>query len=191
MRQGLADEAVLAEALRRAVRATSAYGSVLYLPSADRRGLVLSAVAGVPVELLSGFRHLSVAAPLPASEAFRTGRTVMLTDPEETMRRYPRVALGLPHLQAFACTPVSADGHPLGVLAVVWPAGYHPSAGCPPAAQGGGQPAGGGDRRRSAGPAGDAVDRHRRGGPAPGPRLRWSGCATGWWGSIRTPGSAI
>ncbi|GAA3030421.1 hypothetical protein GCM10020229_47300 [Kitasatospora albolonga] len=129
MRQGLADEAVLAEALRRAVRATSAYGSVLYLPSADRRGLVLSAVAGVPVELLSGFRHLSVAAPLPASEAFRTGRTVMLTDPEETMRRYPRVALGLPHLQAFACTPVSADGHPLGVLAVVWPAGYTPPPG--------------------------------------------------------------
>ncbi|MFI5530584.1 SpoIIE family protein phosphatase [Kitasatospora sp. NPDC051853] len=128
MRQGPADEAVLAEALRRAVRTTSAYGSVLYLPSADRRGLVLSAVAGIPVELLSGFRYLSVAAPLPASEAFRTGRTVLLTDPEETMRRYPRVALGLPHLQAFGCTPVSADGHPLGVLAVVWPAGYTPSA---------------------------------------------------------------
>ncbi|MFJ8042514.1 SpoIIE family protein phosphatase [Kitasatospora sp. NPDC096147] len=147
MRQGPADEAVVAEALRRAVRTTSAYGSVLYLPSADRRGLVLSAVAGVPVELLSGFRHLSVAAPLPASEAFRTGRTVLLADPEETMRRYPRLALGLPHLHALACTPVSvpvsaqastgpdgpapADGHPLGVLAVVWPAGYHP----PPSAR--------------------------------------------------------
>lgn len=46
--------------LRKAVLSTEAYGCLLYLASADRRSLQLSAVAGVPASLLSGFARLPV-----------------------------------------------------------------------------------------------------------------------------------
>ncbi|WP_407990945.1 SpoIIE family protein phosphatase [Kitasatospora sp. CMC57] len=124
-------EALLAEALLRAVRTTSAYGGVLYLRSADGRSLVLSTVAGVPPHLLSAFRNIPVAAPLPVSEAFRTGRTVQVADADDTMRRFPRLAVGLPYVHAFACTPVTTDTEPLGVLTVLWPGSAVP----PPAAK--------------------------------------------------------
>ncbi|MER5864858.1 SpoIIE family protein phosphatase [Kitasatospora sp. NPDC002040] len=129
MRQVETTEALLAEALLRAVRTTSAYGGVLYLRSADRRSLVLSAVTGVPPHLLSAFRHVAVGAPLPVAEAFRTGRTVQVADADDTMRRYPRLAVGLPHVHAFACTPVIADDEPFGVLAVIWPGAVPPPPG--------------------------------------------------------------
>lgn len=131
MRQGESTGALLAEALLRAVSATSAFAGVLYLRSADRRSLVLSAVTGVPPDLLSAFHRIPVAAPLPAAEAFRTGRTVLLADAEDTMRRYPRLAVGLPYLHASAATPITTDGDALGVLAVIWPGSATP----PPSAK--------------------------------------------------------
>jgi len=111
----------LSMALRKAVQSTSAYGGVAYLRSPDRRSLVLAAVAGVPLPVLSGFRRIPVASPLPAAEAYRTGRTVSLSGAEETMRRFPRLAVGLPYAFASACAPVSGGGEVLGVLSVLWP----------------------------------------------------------------------
>ncbi|MBB4950282.1 serine phosphatase RsbU (regulator of sigma subunit)/PAS domain-containing protein [Kitasatospora gansuensis] len=129
MRRGESVEALLAEALLRAVRTTSAYGGVLYLRSADGRSLVLSAVTGVPPHLLSAFRHIPVVAPLPVAEAYRTGRTVQVADADDTMRRFPRLAVGLPYVHAFACVPFGADDEPLGVLAVLWPSSAVPPPG--------------------------------------------------------------
>ncbi|MER5635436.1 SpoIIE family protein phosphatase [Kitasatospora sp. NPDC002227] len=116
---------VLAAGLRRAVQHAAAYGGVVYLRSPDRASLVLSAVAGVPLSLLSGFRRVPVAGQLPAPVAYRTGRTVALSGAEETMRRFPRLAVGLPYAFASASVPVSAPaalgGERYGALAVLWP----------------------------------------------------------------------
>ncbi|WP_431677013.1 SpoIIE family protein phosphatase [Kitasatospora sp. KL5] len=116
-------EKLLAEALTRAVAATSGYGGLIYLPSPDRRSLVLSTVVGVPLPLLSAFRRIAVMAPLPTSEAYRTGRTIVLADPDETMRRFPRLAVGLPYAYSFAAAPISTRDDTLGVLCVLWPGG--------------------------------------------------------------------
>ncbi|MFD9126977.1 SpoIIE family protein phosphatase [Kitasatospora sp. NPDC059571] len=112
---------ILADALGRAVAATSAYGGMIYLPSRDHRTLVLSTVVGVPLPLLSAFRRVPVAAPLPAAEAYRTGSTVVLAGAEETMRRFPRLSVGMPYAFAFACAPLTAEGIVLGVLCMLWP----------------------------------------------------------------------
>ncbi|GAA2741811.1 SpoIIE family protein phosphatase [Kitasatospora cinereorecta] len=111
----------LADTLLGAVRATAAYGGVLYLRSADRRSLVMSTVVGVPPALLNAFRLVPVAAPIPAAEAFRTGRTIVLTDADDTMRRYPRLAVGLPYAYASATVPVGIGDEVFGVLSVLWP----------------------------------------------------------------------
>ncbi|MDH6129914.1 PAS domain-containing protein [Kitasatospora sp. GP82] len=112
---------MLAHGLRRAVRSTSAYGGMLYLRSPDHRSLVLRAVAGVPLSLLSGFRRLPAAGQVPAAVAYRTGRTVTLAGAEETMRRFPRLAVGMPYAFALASTPVCVGEEAIGALCVMWP----------------------------------------------------------------------
>ncbi|MGW4811167.1 SpoIIE family protein phosphatase [Kitasatospora cineracea] len=125
-----AAEPLLADGLLRAVRSTAAYGGVLYLHSADRRSLAVAAVVGIPLSLLEPFRRIAVAAPLPVADSYRGGRTIVLADADETMRRYPRLAVGLPYAHASAATPVTAGDRTFGVIAVFWPAG----GGRPPAA---------------------------------------------------------
>ncbi|PBC70887.1 serine phosphatase RsbU (regulator of sigma subunit) [Streptomyces sp. TLI_235] len=114
-------EKLLAEGLTRAVALTSGYGGLVYLPSSDHRSLVLSTVVGVPLPLLSAFRRIAVVAPLPPAEAYRTGRTIVLADPDETMRRFPRLAVGLPYAFSFAAAPIATRDGTLGVLCVLWP----------------------------------------------------------------------
>ncbi|RAJ44875.1 serine phosphatase RsbU (regulator of sigma subunit) [Kitasatospora sp. SolWspMP-SS2h] len=122
-RWGAAAEALLADGLLRAVRATAAYGGVLYLHSADRRSLAVAAVAGIPLSLIEPFRRIAVAAPLPVADSYRAGRTIVLADADDTMRRYPRLAVGLPYAHASATTPVTVGDRTFGVIAVFWPAG--------------------------------------------------------------------
>ncbi|GLW59438.1 SpoIIE family protein phosphatase [Kitasatospora phosalacinea] len=124
-----AAEPLLADGLLRAVRATAAYGGVLYLPSADRRSLVVAAVVGIPLSLLEPFQRIAVAAPLPVADSYRGGRTIVLADADDTARRYPRLAVGLPYAHASATTPVTAGDRTFGVIAVFWPAdGSRPPA---------------------------------------------------------------
>lgn len=128
-RRDAAVEQLLADGLLRAVRATAAYGGVLYLHSADRRSLVVAAVVGIPLTLLEPFQRIAVAAPLPVADSYRGGRTIVLADADDTMRRYPRLAVGLPYAHASATTPVTAGDHDYGVIAVFWPAdGSRPPA---------------------------------------------------------------
>ncbi|GAA5022012.1 hypothetical protein GCM10025734_77820 [Kitasatospora paranensis] len=123
---------ILADALGRAVSATSAYGGMVYLPSQDHRTLVLSTVVGVPLPLLSAFRRVPVAAPLPVAESYRSNHTVLLSGAEETMRRFPRLSVGMPYAFAFASAPLTSADLVLGVLCVLWPSD---DAGPPPGAR--------------------------------------------------------
>ncbi|MGW2371926.1 SpoIIE family protein phosphatase [Kitasatospora sp. NPDC001683] len=115
-------DALLAEAVRRVLGSTGAYGAMVYLRSRDRRSLVLQTIAGVPLSIMSPFRRVAAAGPLPVAVCFRTGRSVTLSDPEETMRRFPQLAVGLPYDFVSACVPVGHGGERFGVLSVQWPA---------------------------------------------------------------------
>ncbi|WP_344340531.1 SpoIIE family protein phosphatase [Kitasatospora putterlickiae] len=121
--QALRDrDALLTSAVRRVLGGAEAHGVTLYLRSRDRRSLVLCAVAGVPLAVLGPFRRIAAAGPLPVAVSHRGGRTVVLADTEDTMRRFPQFALGLPYDFASAWVPVRAGGESYGVLGVLGPA---------------------------------------------------------------------
>ncbi|MFJ9775105.1 SpoIIE family protein phosphatase [Kitasatospora sp. NPDC101157] len=115
-------DALLAKAVRRVLGSTGAYAAMVYLRSRDRRSLVLRTVAGVPLSIMSPFRRIAAAGPLPVAVCFRTGRSVTLSDPEDTMRRFPQLAVGLPYDFVSAFVPVEHGGERFGVLSVLWPA---------------------------------------------------------------------
>ncbi|MBD0690296.1 SpoIIE family protein phosphatase [Streptomyces sp. CBMA123] len=113
---------LLAEAVRRVLGSTGAYAAMVYLRSRDGRSLVLRTLAGVPLSIMGPFRRIAAAGPLPVAVCFRTGRSVALSDSEDTMRRFPQLAVGLPYEFVSACVPVGHGGERFGVLSVLWPA---------------------------------------------------------------------
>ncbi|MFJ2579296.1 SpoIIE family protein phosphatase [Kitasatospora aureofaciens] len=115
-------DALLAVAVRTVLGGTGAYGAMVYLRSRDRRSLVLCTIAGVPVSIMSPFRRVAAAGPMPVAVSFRTGRTITLADTEDTMRRFPQLAVGMPYDFASASVPVAAGGERFGVLSVLWAA---------------------------------------------------------------------
>ncbi|MFJ2775156.1 MULTISPECIES: SpoIIE family protein phosphatase [unclassified Kitasatospora] len=121
---GTADERdeLLATAVRTVLGSTDAYGAMVYLRSRDRRSLTLCTLAGVPLSVISPFRRVAAAGPLPVAVSFRTGHTVVLADTEDTMRRFPQLAVGMPYDFASAFVPVRAGPETYGVLNVLWAA---------------------------------------------------------------------
>ncbi|MEU8786656.1 SpoIIE family protein phosphatase [Streptomyces sp. NPDC048637] len=113
---------LLAAAVVEAVEGTSAYAGSVFLRSRDRRSVVLAATCGVPPSLLGGWRLIPVSSPIPVAAAYRSGRTVHLADAEETMRRYPQLAVALPYAFGSCSVPVGAGGETFGSLAIVWAA---------------------------------------------------------------------
>ncbi|MBF9066926.1 SpoIIE family protein phosphatase [Streptacidiphilus fuscans] len=110
------------DALERTLTRTGAYGAMIYLRSHDRRALVLSTAAGVPVGALEPFRRVSVQGSLPGPLAYRSRRTVHLAGAEDTMRRFPQLLAGLPYAFASAYAPVTYGEETYGVLCALWPA---------------------------------------------------------------------
>ncbi|MFJ9443502.1 PAS domain-containing protein [Kitasatospora sp. NPDC101235] len=115
-------DGLFAEAVRRVLGSTGAYGALVYLRSRDRRSLVLRTITGVPLAVMSPFRRVAAAGPLPVAVCFRTGHVITLTGTEDTMRRFPQLAVGLPYDFASACVPVAHGEERFGVLSGLWPA---------------------------------------------------------------------
>ncbi|MFD8023269.1 SpoIIE family protein phosphatase [Streptomyces lavendulae] len=115
-------EDLLAAAVVEAVEGTIAYAGSVFLRSRDRRSVVLAATCGVPPSLLGGWRLIPVNSPIPIAAAYNSGRTVHLADAEETVRRYPQLAVALPYAFGSCSVPVGAGGEAFGSLAVVWAA---------------------------------------------------------------------
>ncbi|MFF3689647.1 GAF domain-containing protein [Streptomyces sp. NPDC002187] len=115
-------EDLLAAAVVEAVEGTGAYAGSIFLRSRDRRSIVLAATCGTPPSLLGGWRLIPVSSPIPVAVAYSSGRTVHLADAEETMRRYPQLAVALPYAFGSCSVPVGARGETFGSLAVVWAA---------------------------------------------------------------------
>ena len=76
----------------------------------------------VPAEWIASFERFSTDAPLPESEAYRTGEPVWLEDEDDLARRYPAAL----HAWRAARRPTSAsipfilDGLPVGVLGLTF-----------------------------------------------------------------------
>ncbi|MET7615696.1 SpoIIE family protein phosphatase [Streptomyces sp. NPDC005408] len=113
----------LSRAVLKAVEVTGAHAGSVFLISRDRHTLILAATAGMPPSLLGGWRRIPATSPIPVAEAFRSGRTVHLVDGDETMRRFPQLAMALPYPFGSASVPVVAGQHTFGAMAVVWAAG--------------------------------------------------------------------
>lgn len=116
------DDALIG-AVARAVEVTGAHAGSVFLVSPDRRSLVLSAVSGTPPSLLGGWRRIPVSSAIPVAVAYRSGRTVHLAGAEETMRRFPQLAMALPYSFGSASVQVRAGDSVFGSMAVVWAAG--------------------------------------------------------------------
>ncbi|GAB7187220.1 SpoIIE family protein phosphatase [Kitasatospora sp. Ki12] len=113
---------LLADAVRGVLGRTGAYGAMVFLRSRAGRSLVLRTVAGVPLSVMRPFRQIAEAGPLPVAVCFRTGHRIVLSDSEDTMRRFPQLAVGLPYDFASACVPVGLGPDRFGVLSALWPA---------------------------------------------------------------------
>ncbi|MET9960042.1 SpoIIE family protein phosphatase [Streptomyces sp. NPDC006326] len=113
-------EHLLAAAVVEAVDATGAYAASVFLRSRDRRSIVLTATYGTTPSLLGGWRLIPVNSPIPVAVAYSTGRTVHLADADETMRRFPQLAVALPYAFGSCSVPVAAGGETFGSLAIVW-----------------------------------------------------------------------
>ncbi|MER6612080.1 SpoIIE family protein phosphatase [Streptomyces xantholiticus] len=112
-------EDLLAAAVVEAVERTGAYAGSVFLRSRDRRSIVLAATCGVTPSLLGGWRLISVNSPIPVAAAYSSGRTVHLANAEETMRRYPQLAVALPYAFGSCSVPVGTGGETFGSLAIV------------------------------------------------------------------------
>src|SRR5207253_11429057 len=91
----------------------------LCLLTEDGRELQIVAEQGYSFEVQAVWTTFRLDAPLPASEAVRTGTAVFLTSPEDRDTRYP-IFKEHPVVQdqAYAIEPLIADERVLGALVV-------------------------------------------------------------------------
>ncbi|MBU6533496.1 SpoIIE family protein phosphatase [Streptomyces mayonensis] len=116
-------------AMAAVVRASGAFGGILYAlpPGDDALWQVL--VAGVPQEMAAPWRRVGRDAPMPVADAVREGRLVWCGGREEMARQYPRVALVLPYEFALAAAPVVSGTTVRGALVLLWPGDRPPELG--------------------------------------------------------------
>ncbi|WP_328394189.1 hypothetical protein OHS70_05370 [Streptomyces sp. NBC_00390] len=115
-------EDLLAGAVVKAVQRSGAYAGSVFLRSRDRSSIVLAATCGTPPSLLGGWHLIPVSSPIPVAASYSSGRTIHLADAEETMRRYPQLAVALPYAFGSCSVPVGAGRETFGALAIVWAA---------------------------------------------------------------------
>jgi PAS domain S-box-containing protein len=100
--------------------ALDASDGVVYLLSEDGRNLEHAASAGVPVARTAEFRVFPVDAPLPVSDAVRTGEAIVLETRDDVVTRYPvlREANARAHTHSWIALPLRAGDRTLGGMAL-------------------------------------------------------------------------
>ncbi|MEU0592411.1 SpoIIE family protein phosphatase [Streptomyces ardesiacus] len=113
-------------AMAAVVRASGAYGGIVYAlpPGEDAMWQVL--VMGVPQEMAAPWRRVGLKDPMPVADAVRERRLVWAGGREEMARQYPRVALVLPYEFGLAAAPLASGPVVRGGLILLW-AGDHPA----------------------------------------------------------------
>ncbi|NEE06420.1 GAF domain-containing protein, partial [Streptomyces sp. SID7499] len=110
---------VLAQALVSAVESSDGYAGGVYLRSRTPGLLRLAVLAGLPAPLFRPWWRMHVNRPFPVSDAYRSGRPVLLSDAEEAMRRFPQLMAGLPFPFGSLWVPITGPRGSLGVLAIL------------------------------------------------------------------------
>ncbi|MEA2684980.1 MAG: hypothetical protein QOE93_175, partial [Actinomycetota bacterium] len=104
----------------RASDGSGASSCALCLLAEDGRTMEVVCSVGYDSEAISRFRSFPLASDLPASDALRTRRIVVLGSIAERDDVYPGLK-GVPaRNQAFAIVPVFAGDHPMGAIALAW-----------------------------------------------------------------------
>ncbi|MFF0537412.1 SpoIIE family protein phosphatase [Streptomyces coelicoflavus] len=113
-------------AMAAVVRASGAYGGILYAlpPGEDAAWQVL--ITGVPQEMAAPWRRVGLKDPMPVADAIRERRLVWAAGRENMARQYPRLALVLPYEFGLAAAPVTSGAAVRGGLVLLW-AGDHPT----------------------------------------------------------------
>ncbi|MDU0252078.1 SpoIIE family protein phosphatase [Streptomyces sp. PU10] len=113
-------------AMAAVVRASGAYGGILYVlpPGEDAVWQVL--ITGVPQEMAAPWRRVGLKDPMPVADAVRERRLVWAGGREDMARQYPRLALVLPYEFGLAAAPLASGPTVRGGLVLLW-AGSHPA----------------------------------------------------------------
>ncbi len=118
LNQGLSRDAIVRVALGASIRVVGADRGAFFVPEEDGGGLRTVAVEGYPDAAIQGFQTIPLDAPLPASEAARTLRPVLVGDRAQYIARYPDMLPRTPEAPtvAMAAQPLVGEGRLLGVL---------------------------------------------------------------------------
>jgi len=93
----------------------AAAGSLTML-APDRASLALIRSVGYPEETLIGWKELALDAPIPISDAVRTGEMVLIESAGEFRRRYPSVPESAGLSGAWVAVPLIVERRPIGAL---------------------------------------------------------------------------
>ncbi|HVF14516.1 MAG TPA: GAF domain-containing protein, partial [Acidimicrobiales bacterium] len=119
--QARTPEQVAEVIVERATGGTGAASGALCLLSEDGQTMEVARSMGYDEAAIARFRTFPLTSDLPAADALRTRRIVLMGSIAERDRLYPDLA-GVPaRNQAFAIVPVFAGDDPVGAIALGWP----------------------------------------------------------------------
>ncbi len=107
------------------MRDLGAHAACVYVLPPGEDVLALEVMTGLPVEFAAPWQRISLAYPVPVTDAVRSGELVWVDSQEELVRRYPRAALVLPYHFALAGAPIVHGGKTVGALLLLWPGPRH------------------------------------------------------------------
>ncbi|MEW2048806.1 SpoIIE family protein phosphatase [Streptomyces sp. NPDC005476] len=108
-------------------RDSGAIVSAVYLLAPDEPALQLALLSGVSWRIAVPWARVTLEAATPVADAVRERRLVWIGSEEEWARRYPKMALVLPHAFALAAAPITSGPTVWGGLVVHWPASHPPT----------------------------------------------------------------
>ncbi|ALO95365.1 phosphatase [Streptomyces hygroscopicus subsp. limoneus] len=107
-------------------RRTGAYAGGVYVLSPDGQMLQLAVLSGISRRIATPWVRVPLPAASPVSDAVRQGGLVWIGSQDELARRYPQLALVLPHPFALVAAPISTGGRTWGGLVLHW-SSAHPA----------------------------------------------------------------
>ncbi|POX62051.1 PAS sensor protein [Streptomyces sp. Ru62] len=110
-------------------RKTGAYAGAVYVLSPDGQVLQLAVLSGISRRIASPWARVPLPAASPVSDAVRQGVLVWIGSQQELARRYPQLALVLPHPFALVAAPISTGARTWGGLVLHWSSAHPPTLG--------------------------------------------------------------
>nr|WP_202497619.1 SpoIIE family protein phosphatase [Streptomyces sp. SID5469] len=108
-------------------RESGASLSAIYLLSPDEPALQLAVLSGISWRIAVPWARVTLEAATPVADAVRERHLVWIGSEEERARRYPKLALVLPHPFALAAAPITTGPTVWGGLVLHWPASHPPT----------------------------------------------------------------